>query len=127
MQWGRAGCIRIDSDPDTCDAVAMILETAGATTVMGGSAPLGLQRLLECDLDVVVSDIAVPHRDGIAFIHDVRALPDEAQRCVPAVALTALIRKEDRQWILSAGFRAPGAKRVSPDSVVRCVAAAAIR
>ena len=88
---------------------------------------LGLQRLLECDLDVVVSDVAMAHRDGIAFIRDVRALADAAKRRVPVVALTALTSREDRLSILSAGFQAYVAKPVAPDSLVQCVAAAATR
>ena len=115
----------IDDDQDTCDTISLILETAGASTVTAASAALGLQRLLECDLDVVVSDIVMPHRDGVTFIHEVRTLLDDVKRCVPAVALTALTRQEDRQRILSAGFQAYVAKPVSPDSLVRCVAAAA--
>jgi signal transduction histidine kinase len=117
----------IDDDGDTCDTVAMILGSAGATTMTAASAAQGLQRLLEYDLDVVVSDIAMPHRDGIAFIHDVRTLLDEVKRCVPAVALTALTRDEDRRWILSTGFQRYVVKPVSPDHLVRCVAAAAGR
>jgi signal transduction histidine kinase len=117
----------IDDDEDTCDTIALILETAGASTVVAGSAGRGLQRLIECDVDVVVSDIAMPHRDGLAFIQDVRTLADEAKRRVPVVALTALTSQEDRVLILSAGFQAYLAKPVAPDSLVRCVAAAAAR
>jgi CheY-like chemotaxis protein len=115
----------VDDDPDSCESVALILETAGASTIVANSAATGLQALLQHKVDVVLSDIAMPHRDGVAFIQDVRALLDNVKRCVPAVALTALAREEDRHWILASGFQRYAAKPVSADHLVRCVAAAA--
>jgi signal transduction histidine kinase len=114
----------VDDDADSRTTVAMILEEAGASTVLAESASTGLHCLLHHDVDVVVCEIAMPHRDGVAFIHDVRTLLDDVKRHVPAVALTALARDEDRQWILAAGFQRYASKPVSADHLVRSVAAA---
>jgi CheY-like chemotaxis protein len=115
----------VDDDPDSCESVALILEAAGASTIVANSAATGLQALLRHKVDVVLSDIAMPHRDGVAFMQDVRSLLDDVKRRVPAVALTALAREEDRQWILASGFQRYAAKPVSADHLIRCVAAAA--
>lgn len=112
----------VDDDPDSREIITTILERAGASTALADSGSTGLQRLLDLDLDVVVSDIAMPHRDGMAFIQDVRALPDSEKRRVPAVALTALASEQQRQAILAAGFQHCAAKPVSPENLIRCVA-----
>jgi CheY-like chemotaxis protein len=115
----------VDDDADSCETIALILQAAGASTMTADSASTGLQALLQHKVDVVISDIAMPHRDGVAFIQDVRALLDDVKRRIPAVALTGLARDEDRQWILASGFQRYAAKPVSADHLVRCVAAAA--
>jgi len=71
---------------------------------------------------VIVSDIAMPERDGIAFIEDVRRLPDPKRRRTPAVALTALAREDDRRRILSAGFQSHLPKPVTAAQLVQSVA-----
>jgi signal transduction histidine kinase/ActR/RegA family two-component response regulator len=113
----------VDDDADSRETIARILEAVGASTVVAESASTGIQRLLQHDVDVIVSDIAMPHRDGIAFIEDVRRLSHEVKRTVPAVALTALARDDDRQRVLAAGFQKHASKPVSADQLVRCVAA----
>ena len=115
----------VDDDPDSRTTAAMILEEAGASTLLAESASTGLHSLQEHDVDVVVSDIAMPHVDGLAFIQGVRTLPDDVKRRVPAIALTALTRDEDREWILAAGFQKYAAKPVSAEHLVQCVAGAA--
>ncbi len=114
----------VDDDADTREIVTTILEAAGASTAVADSGATGLQCLLNRDMDVVVSDIAMPHRDGFAFIKDVRRLSDRDKRRVPVVALTALAGGQERQSILLAGFQAYVAKPVSADNLLRAVASA---
>jgi signal transduction histidine kinase len=113
----------VDDDADSRETIAGILEAVGASIVLAESASTGLQRLLQHDVDVIVSDVAMPHRDGIAFIEDVRRLSHDVKRAVPAIALTALARDDDRRRVLAAGFQAHASKPVSADQLVRCVAA----
>jgi len=69
--------------------------------------------------DVLISDLSMPGRSGFDLIREVRqALPPPASR-IPAVAVTALTRPEDRQRALGAGFDAFLTKPVDPHAFVR--------
>jgi CheY-like chemotaxis protein len=72
--------------------------------------------------DVLVSDIAMPDQDGYAFIRHVRALPREEGGGVPALALTAYARHEDRVNVLAAGFQLHATKPVASDELLALVA-----
>ena len=115
----------VDDDADSRETVAVILEAAGATIVRAHSANSGLERMSEDEVDVIVSDIAMPGRDGFAFIEDVRRLADPKLRRTPAVALTAFARDEDRRRILSAGFQKHVPKPVTAAQLVQSVASVA--
>jgi signal transduction histidine kinase/CheY-like chemotaxis protein len=115
----------VDDDADSRETIAVILEAAGATIMRAQSADSGLERLSVDEVDVIVSDIAMPGRDGVAFIEDVRRLEDPRLRRTPAVALTAFAREEDRRRILSAGFQKHVSKPVTAAHLVRSVAAVA--
>jgi CheY-like chemotaxis protein len=80
--------------------------------------------LLADAFDVLLSDIAMPDRDGIAFIRDIRGLADVKKRRIPAVALTAFAGAEPRERVLAAGFHRFVAKPVTADQLVSCVNAA---
>jgi len=112
----------VDDDADSRETVAEILEAAGAETAHAHSAANGLEQLMADAVDVIVSDITMPERDGIAFIQDVRRLVDPKRRRTPAVALTALARDDDRRRILSAGFQQHVPKPVTAAQLVRSVA-----
>ena len=112
----------VDDDEDSRETVTEILTAAGAETAHAHSAASGLARVIEDAVDVIVSDIAMPERDGIAFIEDVRRLPDPKRRRTPAVALTALAREDDRRRILSAGFQRHVPKPVTAAQLVQSVA-----
>jgi CheY-like chemotaxis protein len=114
----------IDDDVDASVTTAASLEAAGASTLISGSTT-GLDALLLHDVDVVVSNVHLPLHDGIVFIQGVRAMHDDIKRQVPAVALSALAREDDRRRILDAGFHQFAAKPISVDRLLRCVAAAA--
>jgi CheY-like chemotaxis protein len=72
--------------------------------------------------DVVVSDIGMPNEDGYAFIRQVRALGPQGGGDVPAVALTAYARSEDRMRSVLAGFQMHVAKPVAPAELITMVA-----
>lgn len=72
--------------------------------------------------DVLVSDIGMPEEDGYALIRQVRALPPEEGGAVPALALTAYARLEDRRRVFSAGFQMHAAKPVAPAELLALVA-----
>jgi CheY-like chemotaxis protein len=74
----------------------------------------------------VVSDIGMPERDGYDFIREMRAIPGNAGR-VPAIALTALARDEDRKRTLLAGYQVHISKPVDPAELVTVIATLAGR
>jgi hypothetical protein len=71
---------------------------------------------------VLLSDIGMPHEDGYDLIRKVRSLPRESGGDVPAAALTAYARAEDRQKILNAGYSIHVPKPIEPAELVAVVA-----
>ena len=77
--------------------------------------------------DVVIADLGMPHVDGFQFIDRVRRHRDSRVRQVPAAALTAYARSEDRMKALRAGFQIHLAKPIDPAELVTTVASLARR
>ena len=118
---GGAHILVVDDDQDTLDLLAIALARAGATVETALSASAAFARLQEIDPDALVCDLAMPDEDGCAFIERVRRLDAPGHRNVPAMALTAHTRAEDRARALGAGFDAFVAKPVEPDEVIRAL------
>jgi PAS domain S-box-containing protein len=112
----------VDDEPDTLELLRIVLELSGALVVTANSAAKALERLEETDPDVLLSDIGMPDKDGFDLIREVRSLPPERGGRVPAVALTAYTRAEDRTTALAAGFDMHIPKPVQPADVVAAVA-----
>jgi CheY-like chemotaxis protein len=72
--------------------------------------------------DVLVSDIGMPGEDGYSFIRRVRALGPDRGGQVPAAALTAYVKGEDGERVLSAGFQVHLPKPVQPADLAGVVA-----
>jgi len=104
----------VDDDPDALDLIATILRRAEAEPMLCSSPPEALAALSSWKPHVLVSDIEMPGEDGYSLIRKVRELagPDGGQ--IPAVALTAYGRPEDRVRSLSAGYSMHVAKPVDP-------------
>jgi len=110
----------VDDAPDTLDVLAQILAESGAVTTTAPGADAALA-LLERELpDVIVSDVGMPDVDGFELIRRIRRRA--ATAAIPAIALTAFTRQDDRTRALQAGFTDYLAKPVEP-----AVLAAAIR
>ena len=114
--------LAIDDEEDALALLRLVLETAGATVTTAASAALALDRLGAEPLDVLVVDLGMPFMDGFEFIARVRASPDAAVRDIPAAALTAFARSEDRTRVLESGFEMHLAKPVDPGELVASVA-----
>jgi two-component system CheB/CheR fusion protein len=117
----------VDDDAGTRDAVAEILTLMGAVVGVAPSADQGMIALEELRPQLLVSDLAMPGQDGLAFIRRVRALGPEKGGDIPALTLTALVGEEDRQRARAAGFQLHLAKPVDIDLLTRSLVELASR
>jgi CheY-like chemotaxis protein/anti-sigma regulatory factor (Ser/Thr protein kinase) len=111
----------VDDDEESRHVVAAHLESYGAVVVTAASSPEALDLLQHRQVDVLLADIAMPGEDGYALIRKLRALAGSAG-VVPAAALTAFAREEDRQAAFRAGFQLHLTKPVEAASLVAAVA-----
>ena len=108
----------VDDEEDTRGFVARALEEHGARVAVAAGAEDAVRRLESERPHVVISDIGMPGVDGYELVRRVRALGPERGGNVPAVALTAFARAEDRMRALRAGFQAHVAKPVDASELV---------
>ena len=111
----------VDDDPDSLKLVSTALGQCGAEVVQATSVASALESLGQSTPAVIISDIAMPTRDGIDLLRQVRARAAPL-RDVPMVALTAFTSDEDRRRILAAGFDEYMTKPVEPLQLMRLVA-----
>jgi PAS domain S-box-containing protein len=112
----------VEDDPDTLDMLRLVLDDCGAAVVTAASTREALAVLERWRPDALVSDVAMPDEDGYELIGQVRARGADRGGNIPAVALTAFTRDEDRLRALAAGFQKHVSKPVSPDELVAVVA-----
>ncbi len=117
----------VDDEPDARALVRRLLEERGATVITNGSVAEALASIQKERFDVLVSDIGMPEADGYALIRQVRALTAECGGSIPAVALTAYARAEDRMKAVLAGFQMHVTKPVEPAELLTMVASLAGR
>jgi PAS domain S-box-containing protein len=115
----------VDDEADARDLVATVLQTHGAEVTTASSVDEGLALLSRSSPRVLVCDIGMPGADGYQLIRRLRALTGSSSAQVPAVALTAYAREEDRRRALEAGFQMHVAKPVEPAELLRVVASLA--
>ncbi len=116
----------VDDDADARQLLERILTACGAEVSAASSADDAIVSLDAFDPHLLVSDIGMPLRDGYDLIHHVRNRGKSA-RDLPAVALTAFARAEDRQRALLAGFQMHVRKPVNPSELMAAVASLAGR
>ena len=115
----------VDDQSDARDLIKRVLEGAGARARLAGTVDEALQLIVGDTPDVLLSDIGMPEADGFELLRRVRRLAPEQGGRVPAIALTAFARSEDRTKVLRAGFLVHIAKPVDPAELVATVASVA--
>jgi PAS domain S-box-containing protein len=112
----------VDDELDARDLLIAILADYGAEVTAVSSATEAFEIIPTLQPDVLVSDIGMPNEDGYALIRKIRALhPDQGGK-IPAIALTAYARNEDRNQAILAGFQLHIPKPVNPTELVIMVA-----
>jgi PAS domain S-box-containing protein len=112
----------VEDEEDTRELLSTALGHSGAQVEAAGSAEEALDALRRHRPDVLVCDIGMPGQDGYELLTRVRALAAEDGGLVPAVALTAYARAEDRRRALAAGYQVHLPKPVDPDELIAVVA-----
>lgn len=112
----------VDDDPAAREIVARILHEEGARVATAASVVEAIPLLERFQPDILVSDISLPDQDGYELIRHIRGLPKDRGGRIPAVALTALTRPEDRERALAAGYQLHVAKPVEPADLIAIVA-----
>ena len=114
--------IVVDDDKDARDLISTTLVHAGANVLPASSMVEALRVLRSATPQAIVSDIAMPNGTGYELIREIRQIAHLAN--IPAIALTAFGRVEDRERALTAGFNYHITKPVDPQHLVRALATA---
>jgi PAS domain S-box-containing protein len=112
----------VEDEADTRDFLGRFLATHGAKVVITGSAEEALARLPEADADLLISDIGLPEVDGYELLQRIRQTDAAEGGGIPAIALTAYARAEDRARAFRAGYQAHLAKPIEPTDLLTAIA-----
>jgi CheY-like chemotaxis protein len=118
--------LAVDDEPDSLNLLRSALEAAGAVVSTAPSALAALDSIREQPPDVMVADIGMPGMDGLQLIRAVRQM-GEPFRSLPAAALTAYARSQDRITSLASGFQMHLVKPIDPVELVVAVSSLALR
>jgi len=112
----------VDDELDVRKLVQRMLKDCRASVSIAASMSEGLMEIERQMPDLLISDIGMPEYDGFEFIRRLRELPANSGGAIPAIALTAYARNEDRQKILLSGFQMHATKPVQAAELVAMVA-----
>ncbi len=111
----------VDDDSDACEVLRTILEERHASVDTALSAARALEKIRAQPPDVLISDVGMPGQDGYQFIAELRRM-GEPFRSIPAVAVTAFARAEDRVRALQAGYNMHVAKPINALELLTVIA-----
>ncbi len=117
----------VDDEVDAQELLKRVLEDCGANVLTASSAEEALELVQSYKPNVVVSDIGMPGKDGYDFIRTLRGLPSDMGGNIPAAAVTAFARFEDRIRALRCGYQTHVAKPIEPAELIAVVASLAGR
>ncbi|MEO7934153.1 MAG: ATP-binding protein [Chthoniobacterales bacterium] len=122
----RTRVLLVENDADSLALLTQVLKKEGATVHATGSGAEALAELEKRSFDLIISDIGMPEMDGFALIEKLRRWPATKNGAIPAIALTAFARPEDRDRALACGFNVFLSKPVDPTDLLnvasRCIA-----
>jgi PAS domain S-box-containing protein len=112
----------VDDEREARELLTTILTQSGAVTTTASSVADALNKLLQVNPDLLLSDIEMANEDGYTLIRRIRVLEKERGRSIPAIALTAHARPTDRLRALSEGYQMHMSKPVEPVELVLAIA-----
>jgi CheY-like chemotaxis protein/anti-sigma regulatory factor (Ser/Thr protein kinase) len=112
----------VDDEPDTRELLAAVLTSCGAQVIQAATAAEAFEHVERTRPDVLITDIGMPEEDGYSLLARIRSLPPERGGGMPAAALTAYARAEDRARALRSGFQMHVPKPVEPAELITIVA-----
>jgi CheY-like chemotaxis protein len=107
----------VDDQPDSCELLAALFERHGARVVQCDSAESALGVLTDIEANLLIADIAMPDIDGYELMRRVRV----THAALPAIAVSAYARPQDRRRALTAGFDGYCTKPVEAPQLLRAV------
>ena len=111
----------VDDEADARELISTMLESCGAIVQTASSTGEAIELISKWKPRVLIADIGMQGEDGYALIRKLRSLPENEGGTIPAVALTAYARIEDRQRALSSGFQLHLAKPVDRNQLAMAV------
>ena len=117
----------VDDVADSRELMSAILAQCGAEVTAAATVRGALAALEQASFDVLISDIALPDGDGYALMRTIRARDAARGGRLPALALTAYARTEDRDQAIAAGYERHAAKPIEPAELAALVATLAGR
>ena len=111
----------VDDASDARELVSHLLSDCGCKVTTAGSVDEALAAFRQQRPDILLSDVGMPGRDGYDLIREIRALPRDRGGDVPAAALTAYARGEDRRQLLQAGYSVHLPKPIDPEELIAVV------
>jgi len=112
----------VDDQEDARILICRLIEESGGRCILAATAADALRIVSEEDVNILISDIGMPDVDGYELIRKIRTMHASPARNIPAIALTAYARADDRQRALLAGFQMHVTKPVEPRELVAGIA-----
>src|SRR5438309_1869173 len=112
----------VDDEADARELMRMVLRSSGADVMAAACAEEAFEQVERWHPDILVSDIGLPGDDGYMLIQKLREQQAQQGRAIPALAVTAYARAEDRTRALAAGFQMHVAKPLEPADLIAAIA-----
>lgn len=111
----------VDDDAETLEILSWLLKAQGGQVHVATSVKQAMELYQSVSCDLIISDIGMPDQNGFALLSAIRAAQLPAQRPVPAIALSAFTRNEDREQAERAGFQTHISKPVEPAELLAVI------
>jgi CheY-like chemotaxis protein len=110
--------VLVEDHPDARALIGAFLRKEGANVISASDGLEGLEAVKTHRPDLVLSDLAMPRRDGFELLDDIRSLDSTHGGSVPVIAMTALVEYSDRRRSRDAGFERHLFKPFSPQQLL---------